>query len=126
MIYKFCDTDCLLYNYPKIIYHHKPNEKIVVCTQIFENFTGKTAHVLDNFEYHKIPYEFYKFEEYMLNRIVYDHNGKNIEILAAALDYDCTQHPDETVFVTTDPEMADIANLYFGEDSIICISQSLV
>ena len=38
--------------------------------------------------------------------------------LALAIQYENMFHPDETVFVTNDEEMAKIANRYFGEDSI--------
>ena len=38
--------------------------------------------------------------------------------LALAIQYEKICHPDETIFVTSDKDMADIANRYFGEDSI--------
>ena len=38
--------------------------------------------------------------------------------LALAIQYDKMCHPDETIFVTSDKEVAEIANRYFGEDSI--------
>ena len=38
--------------------------------------------------------------------------------LALAIQYDKMCHPDETIFVTSDKKVADIANRYFGEDSI--------
>lgn len=40
------------------------------------------------------------------------------EILASAIDYDNTQHPDETVFITNNLALFYIANLFFGTDSI--------
>lgn len=40
------------------------------------------------------------------------------KILATAIDYDINIHPDETVFVTNDLALYNIANLFFGEDSI--------
>ena len=42
----------------------------------------------------------------------------DIKILATALHYDCYLHPDETVFYTNDLALKNIANLYFGSDSI--------
>ena len=42
----------------------------------------------------------------------------DIKILACAFDYDCCMHPDETIFVTTNSALAELANKYFGEDSI--------
>ena len=41
--------------------------------------------------------------------------------LAAAFDFDIKEHPDETVFITTNAEEAYYANMLFGEDSIILI-----
>ena len=38
--------------------------------------------------------------------------------LALAIQYEKMFHPDEVIFVTSDEEVADIANRYFGEDSI--------
>ena len=38
--------------------------------------------------------------------------------LALAIQYEKMCHPDETIFVTSDKELAEIANRYFGEDSI--------
>lgn len=38
--------------------------------------------------------------------------------LALAIQYEKMCHPDETIFVTSDKELAEVANQYFGEDSI--------
>jgi hypothetical protein len=38
--------------------------------------------------------------------------------LALAIQYEKICHPDETVFVTSDKDVAEIANRFFGEDSI--------
>ena len=38
--------------------------------------------------------------------------------LALAIQYEKMCHPDETIFVTSDKDVAEIANRYFGEDSI--------
>lgn len=43
------------------------------------------------------------------------------EDLAKAIYYDLYQRPDETVFVCENDAIADVANRYFGEDSIINI-----
>ena len=40
------------------------------------------------------------------------------QVVLNALYYDREYHPDEVVFVTTDKELAKIANKYFGDDSI--------
>jgi hypothetical protein len=50
-----------------------------------------------------------------------EHIDTNEDIpveLALAIQYDNMYHPDETIFVTCNEETADIANRYFGEDSI--------
>ena len=47
--------------------------------------------------------------------------NNDIKILMTAVDYDYTQHPDDTIFVTNDNSLKRIANLFFGEDSIISV-----
>lgn len=44
--------------------------------------------------------------------------SNDMKILACAIEYDNSQHPDETIFVTNDMNLRSIANLFFGEDSI--------
>ena len=46
------------------------------------------------------------------------------KILATAIDYDRTRHPDETVFVTNDLALFNIANLFFGSDSIERVNEN--
>ena len=43
--------------------------------------------------------------------------GMSLE-LALAIQYEKMCHPDEMIFVTNNKEIAEIANKYFGEDSI--------
>jgi hypothetical protein len=38
--------------------------------------------------------------------------------VALAIQYDRMCHPDETIFVTSNKDLAEVANRYFGEDSI--------
>ena len=38
--------------------------------------------------------------------------------LALAIQYENMCHPDEMIFVTSDKKLAEVANRYFGEDSI--------
>lgn len=45
------------------------------------------------------------------------------KILACALAYDREIHPDETIFVTNDISLKNIANLFFGRDSIESIEE---
>jgi hypothetical protein len=41
--------------------------------------------------------------------------------LALAVQYEKMCHPDELIFVTSNKDTADIANRYFGEDSIVLL-----
>ena len=50
----------------------------------------------------------------------YSYPTSNV-YLNYAIWYDQYVHPDETYFVTTNREVAEEANKYFGEDSIILI-----
>ena len=69
---------------------------------------------------HPEAYEVYIFNMTMLDPIA--ERGLAItddtKILATAIDYDRNRHPDETVFVTNDLALYNIANLFFGTDSI--------
>lgn len=123
MTYYVCDTSALLYKYQQIFDICELNDIIIICAHTFEENTPETNFVISRLEYNNLEYNFYKFKDYMLDRIVYKEE-LDLRSLALALDYDCTQHPDETVFITDNEEMAEIANLYFGEDSIICLSPS--
>lgn len=51
--------------------------------------------------------------------------NNDIRILASAYWYDNCVHPDEVVFVTNDLALKNIANLFFGNDNIISISESI-
>ena len=67
-------------------------------------------------------YEVYIYKEGMLDCFYEFAPSNDIRILACAYSYDCHEHPDETVFVTNDLALKNIANLYFGSDSIISIA----
>ena len=49
------------------------------------------------------------------------NNPTSNQYLNYAIWYDQYVHPDETYFVTTNSKVAEEANKYFGEDSIILI-----
>lgn len=71
-------------------------------------------------------YEIWTFKEDMLKPIIekgFDHINNDLRILACAFNYDSTQHPDETVFVTNDLALKAIANCFFGEDSIESVNE---
>lgn len=47
----------------------------------------------------------------------------DMRILACAIDYDKRVHPDATIFITNDLALKNIANLFFGEDSIQSVNE---
>ena len=100
MTYKFFDTTS--------IHNLEDEEKYVAVTNIGEMSIDTKNTV------------FHLYEKHMGMPLL----KKGIEItdstktLAAAIDFDNTQHPDDTVFVTANYELAQMANLFFGEDSI--------
>ena len=51
--------------------------------------------------------------------------NNDIRILASAYWYDNCVHPDEVVFITNDLALKNIANLFFGSDNIISISEGI-
>lgn len=51
--------------------------------------------------------------------------SNDIRILASAYWYDREVHPDEIVFVTNDLALKNIANLFFGNDSIISVEEDI-
>ena len=68
-------------------------------------------------------YEVHIFKKSMLEP-AYEKDlevNNDLKILMTALDYDKTCHPDETIFVSNDRSLKRIANLFFGEDSIISV-----
>lgn len=72
-----------------------------------------------------------KYEVWIFNLDMLEHiNHKALpinndtKILATAIDYDKTQHPDETVFITNDLALYHMANLFFGSDSILRIEEN--
>lgn len=82
----------------------------------------RLLHTLDE---NKDKYDTVIFKTSMLEPIVAaDIEVTNdTKILACALAYDCKWHPDEVVFVTNDLALKMIANLFFGEDSIMSIDE---
>ena len=66
-------------------------------------------------------YEVWIFKDYMLEHVRkkgFESINNDLKILACAIDYDNEAHPDDTIFVTNDLSLKNIANLFFGEDSI--------
>ena len=66
-------------------------------------------------------YEVWIFRDYMLGPIKekgFESINNDLKILSCAINYDKEVHPDDTIFVTNDLALYNIANLFFGEDSI--------
>lgn len=59
---------------------------------------------------------------YVDNEIILKQEGfeitQDMKILSDAIEYDKTQRPDETIFVTNDLALKHIANLFFGDGMI--------
>lgn len=88
-----------------------------------EKVKSTARHLLRELEAHQGDYELYLYKERMGEAITAKGFAlsPDTKILACAIDYDKTQHPDETIFVTNDLILKRMANLYFGEDSILSI-----
>lgn len=128
--YKFYDTCSLLLKADKLF----DNEDNIVISSItineLENI--KTANnkspdikqtarqLLHLLTEHPEAYEIHIFKMDMLTPVI--EKGFSItddtKILATAIDYDKTQHPDETIFITNDLVLSNMANFFFGADSI--------
>lgn len=59
----------------------------------------------------------------LANEYNIDVSYSDKEDLAKAIYFDLYQRPDETIFVCENDAIADVANRYFGEDSIINIKK---
>lgn len=128
--YKFYDTCSLLLKVDTLLEETDPIVISSITLNELENIktsSNKDAdikyaarHLLHILAEHPEIYEVHIFNMNMLNPII--ERGLAItddtKILATAIDYDCTKHPDETVFVTNDLALFNIANLFFGTDSI--------
>ena len=61
------------------------------------------------------------YKDFMIEPIKiagFDLINNDLKILASAINYDKEVHPDDTIFVTNDLALYNIANLFFGNDSI--------
>lgn len=135
MIYKFYDTCSLLLGYEKMF---QPNEKPVISSITLKELEEiKTSAYKDNkikfaarqvirtLREHQGEYDIHIFCNTMLEPILQKTDlevNNDLKILATAFNYDYYKHPDETIFVTNDLVLAEIANLFFGEDSIISVN----
>ena len=82
--------------------------------------------LLRSLDEHVGEYEVHMFTNTMLNPLIEkDFDITNdMKILATAINYDLYVHPDEVIFVTNDLALKNIANLFFGEDSIISVDEN--
>lgn len=135
-IYKFYDT-CSLLIKADALFDNEDSTIVISSISLEELENIKTSgskdedtkmrarHLLRTLDENPDKYEIWIFKEPMLKPI--EEKGFSISndmrILATAIDYDNTQHPDETVFITNDLLLKHIANLFFGEDSIGSIEE---
>jgi predicted ribonuclease YlaK len=93
-----------------------------------EDLKQQARRLLRELEKHADEYEVYVYIPLM--GTPFEIKGfqitNDIKILASAVDYDRRMHPDETVFITNDLALKQIANLFFGEDSIYSINEEII
>ena len=132
---KFYDTNALLLKMESLFEEHfaissvslSELEKIKTSAGKDQNIKYSARRLLHLLDIHKGSYDVHIFNNNMLTPIVNKALPFNddLRILATAIDYDNTCHPDDTVFVTNDLSLKNIANLFFGEDSIESVSEDL-
>lgn len=137
MTYKFYDTCSLLLKTNNLF--DEEDVKVVISSISLQELEDiKTANNKDaeiKYSARKLlnilnenpeAYEIWVFKEEMLKPIIekgFDHINNDLRILACAFNYDYTQHPDETIFITNDLVLKTIANCFFGEDSIESVNE---
>lgn len=137
MTYNFYDTSSLLLKASTLF--DDPEEKIVISTvSLSELEEIKTAYnkttdircaarqVLAKLDYYN-NYETVIYTNKMLEPILEKDLVVNndTKILACAIWYDSTQHPDDVMFISNDISLRRIANLFFGSDSIGSIKEGI-
>lgn len=130
--YLFYDTCSLLLNAERLF----EEQRVVISSitiQELENIKTSRSKdeeikraarlLLRQLEQHQGEYEIYLYKEEMGGVIIEKGFAlsNDTKILAAAVDYDKNRHPDETIFITNGLVLKQMANLYFGEDSIMSI-----
>lgn len=137
MIYKFYDTCSLLLKGDKLF--DEENARVVISSiSLGELEEIKTASNKDadiKYSARKLlrlldkkvgAYDVWIYKSKMIEPMVekgFDYVNNDLRILATAFDYDYNVHPDETVFVTNDLALKNIANCFFGEDSIESVDE---
>ena len=134
--YLFYDTSSLLLNINHLF--DNPNDKVVISSITFQELEDiKTSNkkteelkqsarmLLRLLENNTDKYEVHIYQPLMATPIQikgFEINN-DLKILACAIDYDKKYHPDETYFITNDLALKHIANLFFGNDSILSITE---
>ena len=132
MTYKFYDTSSLLIDAYKL-----EGKNIIISsislTELEEikqsNKDAQTKYaarqVLRTFENNPETYQVWIFMTDMLEPITKMGLpiSNDTKILATAIDYEKTQHPDDVSFITNDLALKHMANLFFGRDSIESVSE---
>ena len=82
---------------------------------------SETAEFVLSYIYqHPEEFEIYFFKEPMMDKI-YEMGlprDTEMEILAAAIDYETRYHPDEMILITDNLYLYNVANLFFGDGVI--------
>ena len=134
--YLYYDTSSLLLNINHLF--DNPEDKIIISSITFQELEDiKTSNkkseelkqsaraLLRLLEKNTNKYEVHIYEPLMATPIQikgFEINN-DLKILAGAIHYDKKYHPDETYFVTNDLGLRQIANLFFGEDCILSITE---
>ena len=135
MTYKFYDTSSLLLKASNLFEDEAPFAISSITLNELENIktsshkdtelkyaARKLLHMLDE---HSEAYDVMIYRPSYLKPIeeMELEITNDMKILACAIAYDNTVHPDETVFVTNDLALKNIANLFFGNDSIESVNE---
>ena len=123
------DTSAILERYDNLF--DDPDEQILIPITVLEELdslkqkpNGYKARKLikllnNNKSKYGVIFDKKKSHKYILKFLPVDTITNDLEILGCAILFDKDFCPDRTVFVTNDLALANMANLYFGEDSII-------
>ena len=115
MDYNFYDTPAFL----ERIKTPLGEENIVICDSTLDFCNINSLEIPSEFINH---IQIYELEEEMFKPL--DKYNPDCwttewsECLAAAFDYETHQHPDETIYISNSPRLRDLANRFFGDDSI--------
>lgn len=138
MTYNFYDTSSLLLKASTLF--EDPTEHIIISSitlkelEEIKTMYNKTSDIkfaarrlLAQLAAHPDAYDTVIFTTSMLEPIIEKDLmvSNDTKILACAIWYDATQHPDETIFITNDLSLRHIANLFFGQDSITSIQEDI-